>query len=154
MGGYRLQTFAIHIIILPTIQMYRMNMKKDPSKVNIIHTDLISILSSRWSYLWSLRDRRVDSWPLLHSPWPTVCLCATYVVCAKWIGPALLKRSSGPLLPPELLRPVIRAYNGVQVALSAYLVYGALDAGWAKHYNWGDKQEFCASFQVKPTCNP
>ena len=41
--------------------------------------------------LWAIRDKRVDDWPLMASPWPTVALSAAYVISAKVIGPALMK---------------------------------------------------------------
>ncbi len=62
------------------------------------------------------------------SPWPTVLLCAGYVLLAKIIGPEIMASRK-----PLQLKKVILAYNAAQVVLSAYIVYESWAAmGWMK----------------------
>ena len=36
--------------------------------------------------LWDLRDKRVDNWPMINSPWPTISLCVGYIYLAMVLG--------------------------------------------------------------------
>ena len=36
--------------------------------------------------LWDLRDKRVDNWPMINSPWPTISLCVGYIYMAMVLG--------------------------------------------------------------------
>ena len=75
--------------------------------------------------LWLIRDKRVDNWPLMNSPWPTVGLCATYVYICCVLGPAFMKNR-----PAFQLHKPIMFYNILQVIFSAYVFYEASAAGW------------------------
>ena len=44
-----------------------------------------------YSELWTLRDRRLDSWPLMSSPAPTVAASAAYVVFVLVVGPWFMR---------------------------------------------------------------
>ncbi len=61
--------------------------------------------------VWSLRDPRVDDWPLMSSPLPTVAICAAYFYVVKFLGPRLMKDRK-----PFDLRNTIIAYNLFQVS--------------------------------------
>nr|APH81341.1 elongase2 [Paracyclopina nana] len=84
-----------------------------------------------YNELWSLRDRRMDDWPLLSSPWPTITLCAAYFYISIGLGPTLMKDR-----PAFELKRTIQAYNIFQVVISAYIMFEACAAGWFSSYNW------------------
>jgi len=84
-----------------------------------------------WEYLWNIRDRRVDDWFLMSSPWPTVSLSVIYwLICLK-LGPGFMANKN-----PYDLKRTIQAYNVFQVVLSAYICYETCISGWLTHYNW------------------
>lgn len=82
-------------------------------------------------YLWSIRDQRVDNWPMMNSAWPTVSLCIGYIYISVVLGPALMKDRQ-----PFDLKRIIMAYNLFQVVFSAYVFYEGSAAGWLTGYNW------------------
>ena len=41
--------------------------------------------------LWIIRDKRVDGWLMMSSPWPTISLCGAYVYICTVLGPAYMK---------------------------------------------------------------
>jgi len=84
-----------------------------------------------YDHLWSIRDKRVDGWFLMDSPWPTVTMSLLYVYSVKMLGPSLMKDR-----PAFQLRGTILLYNVFQVAISAYVVYESWMAGWGTHYSW------------------
>ena len=43
--------------------------------------------ATSYDRLWSIRDRRLDGWPLMDSAWPTLALSAAYVVLVTLVGP-------------------------------------------------------------------
>ena len=86
---------------------------------------------SWYKQLWYLRDRRVDNWFMMSSPWPTVLLTFVYWFCSIVLGPYLMKNRSAL----ELKKP-IQIYNLIQVVSSAYMFYEACVIGWFSHYNW------------------
>ena len=49
------------------------------SSIIIIITNMVQV-SSYYTYLLSLGDRRVESWPLMASPIPTVALTLAYLL--------------------------------------------------------------------------
>ena len=92
----------------------------------------ITEVSKFYSGLWEIRDRRVDEWPLMSSPWPTVALSALYVYSVVSLGPRFMRKREA--YNPK---PIMMAYNLFQIILSAYIVYEASMAGWFTSYNWG-----------------
>jgi len=60
--------------------------------------------------MWKLRDRRLDGYPMMDSPWPTMVISALYLVtCA--LGPIVMKDRK-----PFNLKSSILVYNAFQVA--------------------------------------
>lgn len=76
-------------------------------------------------------DPRVEQWPLMGSPVPTIGLCLSYVCLVKWAGPCLMKRRQ-----PLNIRPVMIAYNLTMVLLSLYLFLKLGTLGWFGSYNY------------------
>ncbi len=97
--------------------------------------ETVAATLSGWSALydeaWEKRDRRVDDWQLMASPWPTLVLCAAYVFLVKVWGPRYMRDR-------ELLdvRTVLVWYNAAQVVLSTYLFVQLLRAGWWNDYSF------------------
>ena len=75
--------------------------------------------------LWLIRDKRVDGWPMMDSPLPTIGLCLAYIYICCGLGPALMKDR-----PAFVLRKPIMVYNVLQVVFSGYVFYEASVAGW------------------------
>lgn len=84
-----------------------------------------------YNELWSLRDRRVDNWLLMSSPWPTITLSVAYWYCSIVLGPFLMKDR-----PAFELKKSIQIYNIFQVVISGYMFVECCMAGWFTHYNW------------------
>ena len=55
-------------------------------------------LSVWYSELWALRDPRLDSWPMMSSPLPTLALSLAYVVFVTGLGPWIMKDRSVAVL--------------------------------------------------------
>ena len=85
-----------------------------------------------YDYLWSLRDKRVDNWPLMNSYVPTLVLSGLYLIICIFIGPALMKNRQ-----PYEFKYLMQGYNLSQVFISAYICYELMFTGWFSHYNWG-----------------
>ena len=82
--------------------------------------------------MWSLRDQRVDNWPLMQSFVPTLVLSGLYLIICIFIGPALMKNRQ-----PYEFKYLMQGYNLSQVFISAYICYELMFTGWFSHYNWG-----------------
>ena len=115
----------------------RVSLKKIDCPLSSSHTLVVMAnastesVTSTWEYVWSIRDRRVDDWFLMSSPWYTLGLCVSYwVICLK-LGPQFMANRK-----PYDLKRTIQAYNVFQIALSAYMLYEACAAGWLTHYSW------------------
>jgi len=85
-----------------------------------------------YDYVWSLRDQRVDNWPLMQSFVPTLVLSGLYLIICIFIGPALMKNRQ-----PYEFKYLMQGYNLSQVFISAYICYELMFTGWFSHYNWG-----------------
>ena len=84
-----------------------------------------------YDYLWSIRDKRVDNWPLMNSFVPTLVLSGLYLIICMFIGPAFMKNRK-----PYELKNLMQGYNILQVVLSAYIFYEGCVTGWLTHYSW------------------
>jgi hypothetical protein len=78
---------------------------------------LMSLIRAKYNEAWDLRDRRLDDWPLMSSPCPTMVICATYVYLVKVWGPNYMKDR-----PAKNLRTFLIGYNVFQVSLGASIV--------------------------------
>nr|WDS84449.1 elongation of very long chain fatty acids protein 8 [Apocyclops royi] len=81
--------------------------------------------------IWDRRDSRVDDWPLMSSPLPTLLLCSLYFYAVKIWGPQFMKERK-----PYDLKNILIAYNAVQVIFSAWILYEILMAGWLTGYSF------------------
>lgn len=78
-----------------------------------------------------LSDKRVENWPLMSSPLPTMTICLFYVYVVKNLGPSFMKNR-----PAFQLRGVMIAYNFIMVIISALIVYFYGKAGWLTNYSY------------------
>lgn len=76
-------------------------------------------------------DSRVEEWPMVKSPLPTLGLCLSYVVFVKVIGPRLMKNRE-----PFNIRWLMITYNLVMVAVSTYIFWMLGIYGWFGKYNY------------------
>ncbi|XP_071452990.1 very long chain fatty acid elongase 7-like [Hetaerina americana] len=74
--------------------------------------------------MYNKSDPRVQDWPMMSSPLPTLLLCMTYVYFVKWLGPRIMRNRK-----PFDLRRVLVAYNILQVSYNAWLFYEARISG-------------------------
>lgn len=76
-------------------------------------------------------DPRVERWPLMQGPMPTILLCLTYVYVVKCAGPVLMKHRQ-----PCNIRALMVVYNFAMVLLSLYLFLKLGLLGWFGHYSY------------------
>lgn len=95
-------------------------------------TGYVHSLAAKYDAIWTLRDTRMDSFPLMFSPFPTLAICLSYVYIVKIWGPAYMKDRK-----PMEIRGFLIAYNAFQVALSAYIFAELVLSGWGTgNYSW------------------
>ena len=80
--------------------------------------------------MWSLRDQRIEHWPLMHSIVPTLAMSGLYLIFCIFIGPRLMKNRQ-----PFELNYLMQVYNIQQVLTSTYVTY-EVGRQWFGHYNW------------------
>lgn len=76
-------------------------------------------------------DSRIQNWPMMSSPLPTLSICAAYVCIVKIIGPRLMKNR-----PAFNLRKLMIVYNFLMVYVSIHLFYKLGIHGWFGKYNY------------------
>lgn len=87
--------------------------------------ETVSNLTTLYNDFWERRDRRMDGWPLMDSPLPTMAICATYVLIVKVVGPKLMENRK-----PMEIRGFLIVYNFLQVLLSAYIFFSVSQVTW------------------------
>ncbi|KAJ8668552.1 hypothetical protein QAD02_010215 [Eretmocerus hayati] len=90
-----------------------------------------SILKFYRHVFWDLSDHRTRDWFLLGSPLPGVGILAAYLYFVLSWGPRQMEHRK-----PFELKKTLVVYNFIQVILSIWLVWEALDGAWLRHYSW------------------
>ena len=138
--GAQLNLLALENVKNATIHINRCQNLSKSSKIEMRLNAVLSCFSVThtpqnfmefYNELWSLRDKRVDNWLLMSSPWPTISLSVAYWYCCIVLGPALMKDRK-----PLELKWTMQIYNFFSVVLSAYTFWECGMAGWFTHYNW------------------
>eukprot|EP00051_Salpingoeca_urceolata_P015752 m.205811 g.205811 ORF g.205811 m.205811 type:complete len:292 (-) comp18491_c0_seq15:216-1091(-) len=93
-----------------------------------IVADLAHSLAAWYSEAEKRADARVQDWPLVASPWPTLGLTAIYLVVI-FVGMRVMQDRE-----PFQLTAVICVYNLFITGLSAYMVYEFVDASFQLGY--------------------
>lgn len=74
------------------------------------------------------KDMNVDSWPMMGSPGPMLCIVGTYLAFVLKVGPKMMEKR-----PAFQLNSLLIAYNAFQVLFSVYLSIMALQPGVGFH---------------------
>ncbi|XP_011877661.1 PREDICTED: elongation of very long chain fatty acids protein AAEL008004 [Vollenhovia emeryi] len=91
-------------------------------------TNLIQLVVSNYNeILKNVRDPMVDSWPLMESPGPMLCIIGTYLIFVLKVGPKMMEKR-----PAFQLNTVMILYNGLQVLFSIWLTTLILDVNFKK----------------------
>uniref|UniRef100_A0A8C9F3J2 Elongation of very long chain fatty acids protein n=1 Tax=Pavo cristatus TaxID=9049 RepID=A0A8C9F3J2_PAVCR len=82
----------------------------------------------RWT--WSIRDKRVDDWPLMQSPFPTLTISTIYLLTV-WLGPKWMKTRE-----PFQLRFLLVVYNFGMVLLNFFIFKELFLSSRARGYSY------------------
>ena len=82
-----------------------------------------------YQYYMELGDKRVEEWPLMGSPFPTIVLTALYLAMCRF-GPRIVPKSG----VPWDLRPFIVGYNLVNIVLNGYIALELFES--TRTFNW------------------
>ena len=85
----------------------------------------VKVVIEKYHYFMSLSDPRVNKWPFMHSPFPTIFICLSYVFFAKVWGPKMMENRK-----PIETRKAMIVYNFLMVMCSAVIVYYGLAYQW------------------------
>lgn len=83
-----------------------------------------------YHYLLSIGDQRVESWPLMSSPLPTLAITSTYLLLC-FLGPRLMTNRK-----PLTLKPLIVTYNLATAGLNLYIAREIFITSRDLEYNW------------------
>lgn len=86
---------------------------------------IVTTIKDAYNQLLQSGDSRVQSWPLVNTPFPTMAICLSYAFFVNKIGPKLMESRS-----PLNIRWLMVSYNLIMVVLSSYLFYGLGIYGW------------------------
>ncbi|XP_076618285.1 very long chain fatty acid elongase AAEL008004-like [Colletes latitarsis] len=75
-------------------------------------------------------DPRVNDWPMMSDPLPTLFICLFYVYFVKVLGPKLMENRK-----PFDLKNTMILYNIFQVAFSTWMFTESTVNGWGGHYS-------------------
>ncbi|XP_055321846.1 elongation of very long chain fatty acids protein 7 isoform X2 [Sitodiplosis mosellana] len=76
-------------------------------------------------------DPRVNDWPMMSSPIPTIGLCLFYAYFNKSLMPKIMANRK-----PFDLRNILVVYNLFQTVFSIWIFYEYLASGWWGHYSF------------------
>ena len=81
---------------------------------------------STWAY--EVRDQRVDNWPLMNSPVPTLVVAAVYITLVL-VGMVFMKNRA----PVNTgMRPLMIIYNMVVIVINIYMFFGFVYHGYLR----------------------
>ncbi|KAK0176762.1 hypothetical protein PV328_000867 [Microctonus aethiopoides] len=90
-----------------------------------------SITDFYYDLILNKSDPRVNDWPMMSGPLPTIIICISYFYIVKIIGPKLMESRK-----PFNLRRTMIYYNLFQVIFSTWLFSEALTNGWWNDYSF------------------
>ncbi|XP_034287744.1 elongation of very long chain fatty acids protein 4 [Pantherophis guttatus] len=82
----------------------------------------------RWT--WSIRDKRVENWPMMQTPFPTLIISTLYLL-AVWLGPKWMKTRE-----PFQFRFLLIFYNFGMVLLNFYIFKELFMSSRARGYSY------------------
>uniref|UniRef100_A0A146M9A3 Elongation of very long chain fatty acids protein n=1 Tax=Lygus hesperus TaxID=30085 RepID=A0A146M9A3_LYGHE len=84
-----------------------------------------------WDFLFrELADPRTSEWALMDNPLPTITILSLYLYFVISLGPKFMKNRK-----PFDLKNVLIVYNVVQVLVSTWIVWEAVDGLWINKYS-------------------
>ncbi|XP_072758487.1 very long chain fatty acid elongase AAEL008004 [Anoplolepis gracilipes] len=95
------------------------------------------VVSNYNEVLNNIKDPIVDTWPLMGSPGPILCIVGTYLIFVLKVGPKMMEKR-----PAFQLNTVMILYNAVQVFFSIWLASMTLNIS-IKHFfsPYGDSSQ-------------
>ncbi|CAI6344551.1 unnamed protein product [Macrosiphum euphorbiae] len=79
----------------------------------------------------SISDPRVNDWPLMDSPFPTLIMVITYLYIVTYLGPKVMANRK-----PFKLNNILVWYNAGQVIFSLVMLWEHLMSGWLLDYSY------------------
>ncbi|RZF32265.1 hypothetical protein LSTR_LSTR009494 [Laodelphax striatellus] len=79
----------------------------------------------------SISDPRVNEWPLMDSPIPTLLMVVCYLYAVVFLGPRMMSNRK-----PFRLNSVLVIYNAMQVIFSLVMLWEHLMSGWLLEYSY------------------
>lgn len=94
-------------------------------------TGLSFLMDEFNNFMETKSDPRTAKWLLMSSPVPLLTIIISYLYFSAYAGPRYMKDRK-----PFELKNVIILYNFVQVVMSIFLVYEAVQGGWFNGYSF------------------
>nr|BBF94989.1 elongation of very long chain fatty acids protein 9 [Orthetrum albistylum] len=88
------------------------------------------VVDKYFEFMETKSDPRTSEWFLMSGPGPLVFILVTYLYFCNKVGPQWMEKRK-----PYDLKPLLIAYNLIQVLFSVWLVWEGLQGGWLHHYN-------------------
>nr|UZZ64690.1 fatty acid elongase elovl4 [Platychelipus littoralis] len=85
-----------------------------------------SVVTDFYQRALKLGDERVEGWPLMASPLPTLTIALTYILMCVYLPQYMKKKYQ--------LRPLLLLYNGINILMNAYIAFEL--ATNIKGFNW------------------
>lgn len=92
---------------------------------------VINLTNKYLEELWDLRDKRMDSYPLMASPWQPIGLCMAYLVMVTIVIPLFMRNR-----PAYHLKGPMFIYNLASVLCTSWMLKEVLMSGWLTHYSF------------------
>ncbi|XP_014478535.1 PREDICTED: elongation of very long chain fatty acids protein AAEL008004 [Dinoponera quadriceps] len=84
--------------------------------------NFIKLVISNYNEILDFKDPKVDTWPLMGSPGPLLCIMGTYLIFVLKAGPKMMEKR-----PAFQMNTILILYNGFQVLFSIWLTTLALE---------------------------
>eukprot|EP00088_Acartia_fossae_P005203 TRINITY_DN12281_c2_g1_i2.p1 TRINITY_DN12281_c2_g1~~TRINITY_DN12281_c2_g1_i2.p1 ORF type:complete len:299 (-),score=45.62 TRINITY_DN12281_c2_g1_i2:2113-3009(-) len=96
------------------------------------HISLLTRIKENYDYVFvDLRDKRVDDWAFMWSPWPTLASCMVYYYVMRVAGPRFMKNRE-----PFEIKNIMIVYNFFQTLFSLWIFQKAARFWLTGKYNW------------------
>jgi hypothetical protein len=113
-----------------------------------LFSEMLHELRHGYEKAWSKRDTRMDNYPMMSSPFPTLLICITFVFIVKVAGPNFMRDRK-----PMNIKGFLVIYNLFQVVLSAYICHGVSMIMYDQHMYLTRKTLIFLQSNSEPTRN-
>ncbi|PSN34256.1 Elongation of very long chain fatty acids protein 7 [Blattella germanica] len=111
--------------------LVRMAIDRYVNLVDSISVKKLFFVSNTHLICFSVADPRVNNWPLMDSPIPTLVFVAIYLYIVLIAGPRFMANRK-----PFQLNKVLVIYNFIQVIFSTLMLWEHLMGGWLLEYSY------------------